>query len=84
MSGDGEHVPSYQCFREDPTGGTAKKQIKKNTFKAGMCMKTNESKTKCPKKFGHLSLNNTNFAEKNGLVTTICKFNFVFPGFFCA
>ncbi len=43
-------VPPYQCFREGPGGNTAKKDVKKSTFEAGMCMKTNKSRTKCPEK----------------------------------
>ncbi len=41
------------------------------TFEAGMCMKTKEHKTQCPKQFGHLCLRlrqfcitDANFAEK--------------------
>src|SRR5271165_3392065 len=76
VSGDGEHVPPYQCFRECPGGNTAKKDFKIYTFEAGMCMKTNKSKTKCPKRFGHLRLSfghfrltDTNFAEFRGEIT---------------
>ena len=54
-------------------GNTAKKNLKIFTFKAGMCMKTNKTMTKCPKKvgrfclsFGHFRLTNTNFAEIRG------------------
>ena len=53
-----------------------KKEIKKNTFEAGMCMKTNKYTTKCPEKighlclrFGHLRLTDTNFAEIRGEFT---------------
>jgi hypothetical protein len=38
-------VAPYQRFREGPRGKTAKKEIKINTFKAGMCMKTNKYRT---------------------------------------
>jgi hypothetical protein len=55
-------------------------EIKINTFKAGMSMKTNNSLTKCPKKvghfcitFGHFRRSDTNFAEKSGLVRAICR-----------
>ena len=43
-------VPPYQCFREGPAGNNAKKDVKKNTFEASMCMKTNKYRTKCPGK----------------------------------
>jgi hypothetical protein len=32
--------------------------------------------------FGHFRLTGTNFAEKSGLVTTICEFNSLFHGVF--
>jgi hypothetical protein len=40
-------VPPYQCLRRAPGGKTGKKEIKINTFEAGMYMKTNKSLTKC-------------------------------------
>ena len=76
MSRDGEHVPPYQCIREGPAEDTAKKDFKIYTFEASMCMKTNKSWTKCPKRFGHLRLSfghfgitDTNFAEIRGEFT---------------
>jgi hypothetical protein len=70
-------VAPYQRVGQGPAGKTAKK-IKKNTFKAGMCLKTNKSWTNCQKtfghlclRFGHLRLTNTNFAGKSGLVAAI-------------
>jgi hypothetical protein len=63
-------VPPYQCFREGPAGNTAKKDVNKNAFEAGICMKTNKSMTKCLEKighlclrFGHFRLTDANFAE---------------------
>ena len=38
-------VAPYQCLREGPAGETAKEDLKIFTFKAGMCMKTNNSLT---------------------------------------
>jgi hypothetical protein len=69
---------------EGSTGDTTKKDFKKYTFKAGMCMKTNKTRTKCPKKVGHLRQTDTRFAENRALVTTICRFNLLFCGFFRA
>jgi DNA-binding NarL/FixJ family response regulator len=53
--------------------GYWKKRFKKNTFEAGMYMKTNKARTKCPQKVGHLRLRfghfrqtNTDFAEISG------------------
>ena len=75
-------VAPYQRLREGPAGNTAKQKYKKSTFKAGMCMKTNKTRTKCPEKirhfclsFGHFRLTDTNFAEKCGFVVTICQLN---------
>ena len=69
-------VAPYQCFRRSPSGKTAKTEIKISTFEAGMCMKTNKSRTKCPEKFGHLRLSfghfrltDTNFTEIRGEFT---------------
>src|SRR5208283_2556445 len=66
-------VAPYQCFREGPAGNTAKKKNKNSTFKAGMCMKTKETQTICPKKvghfclsFGHFRLTDMSFAEIRG------------------
>jgi hypothetical protein len=49
------------------------KNLKQNTFEAGICMKTNKSMTKCPEKtghlclrFGHFRLTNASFAEIYG------------------
>ena len=76
----GEVAPD-QRPREGPAGGLEKKEIKKNTFKAGMYVKTNRIMTKCPEKFRHLRLSfghfrqsDVNFAGKSGSATTICKF----------
>jgi hypothetical protein len=63
-------VASYQCLREGPAGETAKKDLRKYTFKAGMCMKTNKTTTKCPKRNGHFRLADTNFAEICGEFAT--------------
>jgi hypothetical protein len=72
-------------------GDLQKKDFKINTSEAGMCMKTNKSRTKCLEKvghlclrFGHLRRTDTNFAENNAFVTRICRFNLVFHGFFHA
>jgi hypothetical protein len=43
-------VVPYQYLREGPAGETAKRDLKKYTFKAGMCMKTNKYRTQCPEK----------------------------------
>jgi len=66
-------VPPYQRLREGPAGNTGKQKNKKSTFKAGMCMKTNKTRTKCPEKirhfclsFGHFRLTDLNFAEIRG------------------
>jgi hypothetical protein len=63
----------YQLLWEGPAGNTAKKKNKKSTFKAGMCMKTKETLTICPKtvghfclSFGHFRLTDTNFSEFRG------------------
>jgi hypothetical protein len=37
-------------------GGAPERDFNKNTFKAGMYMKTNNYKTNCPEKVGHLCL----------------------------
>jgi len=69
-------VPPYQGFRQCPEGDTAKEILKIFTFKAGMCMKTNKTMTKCPKRngrfrlsFGHFRQTDTNFAEIRGEFT---------------
>jgi hypothetical protein len=53
-----------------------KKILNKNTFEAGIYMKTNKYLTKCPEKighlclrFGHFRLSETNFAEIRGEFT---------------
>jgi hypothetical protein len=43
-------VAHYQRLMGSERGGTAKKDVNKKTFEAGMCMKTNKIKTECPKK----------------------------------
>ena len=69
-------VAPCQCLREGPAGKTGKQKNKKSTFKAGMCMKTNKTRTKCPEKvghlrlrFGHFRLTDMNFAEIRGEFT---------------
>jgi hypothetical protein len=66
-------VAPHQCPRESPAGGTGKKDLKIITFKAGMYMKTNKSRTKCMKRnghfrlsFGHFRQTDTNSAEIRG------------------
>ncbi len=60
-------IPRPQGLRGIDAGGrsrprrgqireTLEKKMFKNTFEAGMCMKTNGHKTQCPKRKGHLYL----------------------------
>jgi hypothetical protein len=55
------------AFGKVRQGILREKEIKKNTFKAGMYMKTNNSKTNCPEKIGHFCLIERSFAEKTAL-----------------
>jgi hypothetical protein len=41
-------VPPYQRFREGQGGDPAKKDVRKKTLEAGMCMKTSKYLTNCP------------------------------------
>ena len=59
-----------KAFGKVRRGILQKKILKKNTFEAGICMKTNNSMTKCPEqighlclRFGHFCLTDTNYAE---------------------
>ena len=69
-------VPPYQRFREGQVGIRQKMILKIFTFEAGMCMKTNKTRTKCPEQighsclsFGHFRLTDTNLAEIRGEFT---------------
>jgi hypothetical protein len=69
-------VAPHLCPREGPSGDPAKANLKIFTFKAGMCMKTNKTMTKCPKRngrfrlsFGHFRQTDTNSAEFRGEFT---------------
>jgi hypothetical protein len=50
MSGDGEHVPPYQCFREVPAGETAKKRFKKNYVRSRYVYENKQIYDKTPEK----------------------------------
>ena|SRR5271157_2543577 len=61
--------------------GIQGENLKIFTFEAGMCMKTNKTMTKCPKKIGHFCLSfghfrrtDTNFAEIRG-ESTVAYYN---------
>jgi hypothetical protein len=41
-------VAPYQCLRGGLAGNNGEKDVTKNTFEAGMCLKTNKYLTKCP------------------------------------
>jgi hypothetical protein len=66
---------------EGSTRNTARKDFKKDTFKAGMCMKTNKTWTKCPEKSRTFTANRPHFCKNRSLVAAICHFNLVFQGF---
>jgi hypothetical protein len=58
------------AFGKVRRGILQEKDFEKNTFEAGICLKTNKSMTICPEKighlclrFGHFRLTDTNFAE---------------------
>src|SRR5271157_1068767 len=80
---DGLALKSIQWKVQGPARGTPEKR-KKITSEAGMCIKTNKTKTKCLGKVGHLRLTDTNFAEKSGFVTTICRLSSLFKDLFRA
>jgi hypothetical protein len=64
------------AFGKVRRGTLQEKNLNKNTLEAGIYMKTNKSRTKCPEKighlclrFGHFCLTDTNFAEIRGEFT---------------
>jgi hypothetical protein len=72
-------------------GELEKRDFKNNTFKAGMYMKTNKPRSRCPEKirhlrlsFGHFRQTGGNLAGKSGSAMAICNFNLVLHGFSCA
>jgi hypothetical protein len=84
-------VARYQCFREGPAGNTAKKDVNKIAFEAGMCMKTNKSQTKClgksrtfMSKIRTFASNRHEFCRKRRLVMAIRRLNSVLGCTLCA
>ena len=70
-------VPGWRRWGKRGGGEPRKRKI--FTIKAGMCMKTKETKTKCLKKvghlclrFGHFCLTDTSFAENRRLYCHFC------------
>ncbi len=84
-----DHLKRRRTDKTGPRCGRwAAKRILFYTFEAGMCMKTNDRKTQCPKKirllgldFRHFSITDTRFAQKCGFAMTICYVNPVFCRF---